>query len=77
MVGALSYVFTPFDRFPDRLYGGPNERFRGGALKQPIEPEEPTTATDDGYEPPALRDYGTIEAWTRGRRDISISVIIN
>ena len=46
-------------------------------MRPTIEPDEPTTATDDGYEPPALRDYGTIEAWTRGRRDISISIIIN
>lgn len=38
--------------------------------------EESRSTTDDGYQPPALTDYGTIESWTRGARDITISIII-
>lgn len=33
-------------------------------------------ARDDDYEPPELVEYGTIEAWTRGSRQIHISIII-
>lgn len=40
------------------------------------EHDELTAAPEDGYEPPELTEYGTIEAWTRGARDINISIIL-
>jgi hypothetical protein len=47
----------------------------GGAVKS-TEHDELTAAPEDGYEPPELTEYGTIEAWTRGARDINISIIL-
>jgi hypothetical protein len=43
---------------------------------RPTEQDEPASAPEADYEPPALTEYGTIEAWTRGVRDISISIIL-
>lgn len=40
------------------------------------EPSERTSEAE-GYEAPALTDYGTIESWTHGRAQIiDISIII-
>jgi hypothetical protein len=35
-----------------------------------------TTSELGAYEPPVLTDYGTIESWTRGVRQIQISIVI-
>jgi hypothetical protein len=38
--------------------------------------EEHDAREDRDYEPPALVEYGTIEAWTRGVRATGVSIIL-
>lgn len=47
-----------------------------GGHVEPDAREESVSTADDGYEPPKLTEYGTIESWTRGARDVTISIII-